>query len=78
MRRSVINHIEGLFNTLLQSAIEEGKNSKKSFASDLEERLRLHRPRSGHIELEVKKEKKKKKNKITKRKKAKSTITTAK
>lgn len=53
VRRAVITHIEGLFNTLLLTAIEEGKNSKKAFTADLEERLRLHRPRSGHIELEV-------------------------
>ncbi len=53
VRRSVINHIEGLFVTVLQAAIEEGKNAKKSFLADLEEQLRLHRPRSGHIELEV-------------------------
>lgn len=53
VRRSVINHIEGLFGTVLLSVIEEGKNAKKSYLADLDERLRLHRPRSGHIELEV-------------------------
>ncbi len=53
VRRTVINHVENLFTTLLQSAISESKNAKKSYLADLEERLRLHRPRSGHIELEV-------------------------